>query len=83
MFDGAVENTSGITAETFLPELWKYFNELSAYRWLLFFIGIAGFLFIHHGIPYLIRKFNGDEGWVEEKDWTRPRQTNFNIVRRD
>ena len=46
MFDGAVENTSGITAETFFPELWKYFLELSGSGWLLFILGVAGFLFI-------------------------------------
>ena len=68
MFESGVENTSGITAETFFPELWKYFAELPFTGWLLFAVGVFSFLFIHHGIPYLVRKFTGDEGWVEEKD---------------
>jgi hypothetical protein len=62
-FEG-VENTSGIAGKDFFPALYKYFADLPFRGWLLFFLGVAGYLFIFHGIPHLLRKYGG-EGWSE------------------
>ena len=67
MFEGSVENTSGVTAATFFQELFRYFANLSLKGWVLFAFGVFAIWFIREGIPMLLIKL-GVKGFEEEKD---------------
>jgi hypothetical protein len=67
MFEGGVENTSGIEMHEFFPELIEHFANLTLKGWGVYIFGMFAFWFLREGIPLVLIKM-GVKGLREEPD---------------
>ena len=64
MWEKGVENTSGLTAETFLGDLLGTFSEFSGGDWAIFLFKFSIFAMLFFIVPLLLKKYGG-KNWSE------------------